>query len=123
MLATSCGLCSIKTKPIPIPIPIQSSSIIFNRSSSPSSTSNNNNLHPPNNNNQSPIQPTRRKLVNISIIIAASSIAPISPCKGQTETEDAFDVERYTDLKEGFTLLKPKSWIKVCLLVVMCMMR
>ncbi|KAK1439479.1 hypothetical protein QVD17_05297 [Tagetes erecta] len=105
MLASSYGLCSIKTNPIPIQ---SSSSSIFNRSSSPCIS---NNLQPQNNNQ--PIQPTRRNLLNISIIIIASSIAPISPCNSETETEDVFDVERYTDLNEGFTLLKPKSWVKV----------
>ncbi|KAI3759614.1 hypothetical protein L6452_07548 [Arctium lappa] len=85
---------------------------IFNRSTQPSSISNSNPIQPP----TSPIQsqPTRRrKLLNISIltIIVSSSIAPLKSTWAQIQ--ESLDLESYTDTNQGFTLLRPTSWIKV----------
>ncbi|KAK9065507.1 hypothetical protein SSX86_014908 [Deinandra increscens subsp. villosa] len=100
MWASSCGLRSTKITP-QNPIPLS----IFNRSSSS-----------PQPLNSLPIPiPTRRKLLTISILLSSSSsIAPFCrPTWAETETEDLLDLERYTDSNQGFTLLRPKSWIQV----------
>ncbi|KAL8200027.1 hypothetical protein R6Q57_011366 [Mikania cordata] len=97
MLASSCGLCSIKINPL---IPKRLS--IFNRSESPSIS----NLQPPENDNR---LPTRRNFTHISILSLV--VSPVAP--SWAESDELLELERYTDMNQGFTLLRPKSWIKV----------
>ncbi|XP_076935670.1 psbP domain-containing protein 2, chloroplastic-like [Bidens hawaiensis] len=107
MWASSCGL---KINPTILP----QNTLAFNQSSSSSSSSPQ--LQSPCiSNHQRPngfplqFQPTRRKLINISIL--STVVPPFA--SSWAETEEAVELERYTDVNVGFTLLRPKSWIKV----------
>ncbi|XP_076898924.1 psbP domain-containing protein 2, chloroplastic-like [Bidens hawaiensis] len=101
--SSSCGLKILPQKPL-----------TFNQSSSSSSS---HQLQSPCRPNGLPIQfqfqfqPTRRKLINISSILLTTIVSPFA--SSWAETEEAVELERYTDVDEGFTLLRPKSWIKV----------
>ncbi|CAH1427983.1 unnamed protein product [Lactuca virosa] len=68
-----------------------------------------------NHNNRLPIQPTRRNLLNISILtIIASPISPfLSSTSTWAQTQEYLELESYTDTNEGFTLLRPTPWTKV----------
>ncbi|KAI3506256.1 hypothetical protein L1887_28613 [Cichorium endivia] len=102
--SSSIGLCFVKINPTLFPqIPPQPST-------SPIS-----NLQSSNHNNHLPIQPTRRNLLKISTLtIILSPIAPFLSCESTSaETQELLELERYTDTNNGFTLLKPASWIKV----------
>ncbi|KAI3708642.1 hypothetical protein L2E82_37951 [Cichorium intybus] len=105
--SSSCGLCFVKINPTIFPqIPPQPP--FFNVSTSPIS-----NLQ---SSNHLPIQPTRRNLLKISTltIIRLTPIAPFLSCESTwAETQELLELERYTDSNDGFTLLKPASWIKV----------
>ncbi|KAL6992974.1 hypothetical protein U1Q18_011088 [Sarracenia purpurea var. burkii] len=52
----------------------------------------------------------RKRMLNLSVVAVILS-SPISSISGAF-AED-LELERYTDMKEGFTLLRPHSWIKI----------
>ncbi|PWA63795.1 Mog1/PsbP, alpha/beta/alpha sandwich [Artemisia annua] len=57
---------------------------------------------------------TRRKLSNMSILsIILSPFLYNNNSTSLAQTEDLLELERYTDTNQGFTLLRPKSWIKI----------
>lgn len=75
----------------------------------------------PNHNNRLPIQSTRRNLLNISILtIIASPISPfLSSTSTWAQTQESLALESYTDTNEGFTLLRPTPWTKVCSILLL----
>ncbi|KAF5765620.1 hypothetical protein HanXRQr2_Chr15g0705911 [Helianthus annuus] len=86
-----------------------SCSVKMNNPQNPTATPKRILLQPP---NGLAIQPTsRRRMLTVSIL-SSTSILLLSPSISNTwaETEE---LRRYTDMNEGFTLLLPKSWIKV----------
>ncbi|XAR62837.1 hypothetical protein NMG60_11017733 [Bertholletia excelsa] len=54
----------------------------------------------------------RKRMLNFSIAIAVVILSSPIPCVSKVLAED-LELERYTDSKDGFTLLLPHSWIKV----------
>ncbi|KAM7459737.1 hypothetical protein LguiA_036280 [Lonicera macranthoides] len=52
-----------------------------------------------------------KRVLNLTILAVLSSV-PLSRFS-KSMAQDYLDLELYTDSKEGFTLLKPSSWIKV----------
>ncbi|KAM0000309.1 hypothetical protein Hdeb2414_s0435g00893071 [Helianthus debilis subsp. tardiflorus] len=70
-------------------------------------------LQPP---NGLAIQPSssssRRRMLTVSIL-SSTSILLLSPSSISNTWAETEELRRYTDMNEGFTLLLPKSWIKV----------
>ncbi|XP_071703445.1 psbP domain-containing protein 2, chloroplastic [Rutidosis leptorrhynchoides] len=117
----SCGFCLLKINPTlfspKTPITHLHLPIIFFNQLPHSTISSH--LQPYNNNNknESPklFQSTKRKLLNFSMLTVLFSSPICQPFLSLSlaETEDLIELERYTDIDQGFTLLKPASWIKV----------
>jgi len=70
----------------------------------------------------------KRRSLNLSIIahILSSLSLPCTPptaMADEAEEERKAELERYTDSDEGFTLLRPSSYIKVCFnsIVIVCL--
>lgn len=60
----------------------------------------------------SPVLAFSRRLLNLSIVAVVFLWDPLLGSLSKATT-DALELQRYTDSKEGFTLLVPSSWIKV----------
>lgn len=56
----------------------------------------------------------RKRMLNLSILALILSL-PISSSISNVVMAQDLELERYTDSKQGFTLLKPASWVKVSL--------
>lgn len=54
----------------------------------------------------------RKRMLNLSILALILSL-PISSSISNVVMAQDLELERYTDSKQGFTLLKPPSWVKV----------
>ncbi|MFS7949161.1 hypothetical protein Hanom_Chr06g00568321 [Helianthus anomalus] len=68
-------------------------------------------LQPP---NGLAIQPSRRRrMLTVSILSSTSILLLLSPSSISNTWAETEELRRYTDINEGFTLLLPKSWIKV----------
>lgn len=55
-----------------------------------------------------------RRLLNLSVVAVVFLWDPVLGSSSKATSDDnALELQRYTDSKEGFTLLVPSSWIKV----------
>lgn len=56
---------------------------------------------------------SRRLLFRFSVHVPVLLWNPFSSSLSMATTSEVLSLQRYTDSKEGFTLLKPSSWIQV----------
>ncbi|KAJ0452120.1 hypothetical protein HanRHA438_Chr15g0718201 [Helianthus annuus] len=96
MWASSSSCCSVK----------------MNNPQNPTATPKPILLQPPNGLAIQPTSSSRRRMLTVSIL-SSTSILLLSPYSISNTWAETEELRRYTDINEGFTLLLPKSWIKV----------